>query len=71
MTYQVFGSGGAHFGAATIINIAPMSMDAHKSQKQMKRNQRRRTQKGSFAYFINSSFPIPTTTEGFKSAKID
>lgn len=58
--YHDLGSGDSHLGAAYIIIIAPTNIAAQRSQNVMNKNQRRRTQNGSFAYLISSSFPIPT-----------
>lgn len=58
-SYQVLGTGAEHFGAITIIAIAPANMPSHKSQNSTNNDQRKRTQNGSFAYFINSSLSMP------------
>ena len=67
--YHVLGCGGAHLGAAIIINTAPTSIPTHKIQNVTNKIQRSLIQKGSLAYFISSSLSIPTN-EGLMSPRI-
>lgn len=61
-SHSFFGSGAEHFGAITMIATAPANMAAHISQKKINKAHLNLIQNGSFANFINSSFPIPAST---------
>lgn len=61
-SHNFFGSGAEHFGAITMIAMAPANMAAHISQKTMNKAHLILIQNGSFANFISSSFPIPEST---------
>ena len=58
-SHHFFGACAEHFGANTMIAMAPANMAAQSNQKAMKRNHLSLIQNGSLAYFINSALPIP------------